>query len=1369
MDQDSEFDDNYKGDRDEDEVKLEKRLLTAFISKKVPPIPSDEERKPYPFHRVNFLSRLFFWWVLPVLRVGYKRTLKPRDLWYLDEKLQVKNYHAIFQAHLSRIVEKAKITWDQEHPGEGEDSFKYPKHAVIRAIFKTFQFDLIFSILLMLLASVALSLNPLLVRELINFVQLRSLGADIPIGKGVGYAIGIALIIWVGSVIEQHAIHLSMIAGAKTKSILTEALLQKSFKLDAKSSHKFPPAKVTSIMSTDVSRIDYSFSMVLFAVMFPPAVVISVVMLIVNLGVSALVGLGFYMVSMLLLGALSKPLFSERKAATLFTDARVNLMKEMLSNMKIIKFYSWELSYSKTISKVRTQEMSFIFTLQILRSIIFGIAVYLPQIASMVTFLVLFKISNGRSIGDIFSSLTYFNILGSQMFVIPLSLGATTDALLGLGRVKEVLEASELEETEKVDYSVELGKLAIKVEHADFQWTVFDQEDDTDSGNDKNVADLKLNKETADADKVSETIVEIQTCSTSNEEKLVKFAGLKDVNLEIEKGEFIIITGVIGSGKSSLLSAISGVMPKTSGEVKLNGSFLFSGQPWIQNTTVKENILFGNEYNALVYDAVVDACALTADLDILPAGDETEIGERGITLSGGQKLRISLARAVYADRDIILLDDVLSAVDSKVGAHIMDKCLMGLLANKTRILATHQLSLIKSAKKIIFLNGDGTMDIGSVEELMAQNSDFASLMSYNSEIKDKELDEDEDSEIEEEEKLELIKSVVSRKDGKLITEEERAVNGMSWVIYKRYIREGSGPLKWAFLPILLTAIVLTTFSQLFTNTWLSFWTEDRFLRSEGFYMGLYVMFAFVAVILGIAQFILLVYLCTTAAKNFNIKAVERVLKLPMSYMDTTPIGRILNRFTKDTDSLDNEIISQVMGVALTLANIIGVLILCIVYLPWFAIAVPFTVFIFISVAGFYQASAREVKRLELIQRSHVYNNFNEVLSGMSVIQAYNQDLRFMKKNRVLLDQMNEAYFFSIANRRWLAIILLVIGCCIFILISMLSVTRQFNISAASVGLLLSYLIDIVGQLSFAVQSYTQLENEMNSAERVSHYAFELEQELAFEISETKPEPLWPEHGLIEFENVSMRYRPGLPLVLKNLTLSVKAGEKIGICGRTGAGKSTIMSTLFRISELAEGKITIDGVDISKIGLHDLRSKLSIIPQESILLRGTIRSNLDPFGDSNDDHLWAALHKSGLVKDVLEAKAEAGDLQKFHLDQTVEDDGANFSLGERQLIALARAVVRDSKILILDEATSSVDYETDAKIQNTVKEEFKHCTILCIAHRLKTIVDYDKILVLDKGELEQFGTPWELFTANGTFKAMCQKSGVVAEDFKRKLI
>lgn len=534
-------------------------------------------------------------------------------------------------------------------------------------------------------------------------------------------------------------------------------------------------------------------------------------------------------------------------------------------------------------------------------------------------------------------------------------------------------------------------------------------------------------------------------------------------------------------------------------------------------------------------------------------------------------------------------------------------------------------------------------------------------------------------------------------------------------------------------------------------------------------MGLYVMFAFVAVILGIAQFILLVYLCTTAAKNFNIKAVERVLKLPMSYMDTTPIGRILNRFTKDTDSLDNEIISQVMGVALTLANIIGVLILCIVYLPWFAIAVPFTVFIFISVAGFYQASAREVKRLELIQRSHVYNNFNEVLSGMSVIQAYNQDLRFMKKNRVLLDQMNEAYFFSIANRRWLAIILLVIGCCIFILISMLSVTRQFNISAASVGLLLSYLIDIVGQLSFAVQSYTQLENEMNSAERVSHYAFELEQELAFEISETKPEPLWPEHGLIEFENVSMRYRPGLPLVLKNLTLSVKAGEKIGICGRTGAGKSTIMSTLFRISELAEGKITIDGVDISKIGLHDLRSKLSIIPQESILLRGTIRSNLDPFGDSNDDHLWAALHKSGLVKDVLEAKAEAGDLQKFHLDQTVEDDGANFSLGERQLIALARAVVRDSKILILDEATSSVDYETDAKIQNTVKEEFKHCTILCIAHRLKTIVDYDKILVLDKGELEQFGTPWELFTANGTFKAMCQKSGVVAEDFKRKLI
>ena len=366
--------------------------------------------------------------------------------------------------------------------------------------------------------------------------------------------------------------------------------------------------------------------------------------------------------------------------------------------------------------------------------------------------------------------------------------------------------------------------------------------------------------------------------------------------------------------------------------------------------------------------------------------------------------------------------------------------------------------------------------------------------------------------------------------------------------------------------------------------------------------------------------------------------------------------------------------------------------------------------------------------------------------------------------------MNESYYITIANQRWLAIHLDIVACCFAFLICMLCVTRQFKISASSTGLLLTYVINVAGMLSFMLRSYTQLENEMNSVERLNHYACDLEQEAPFEIPERDPHPDWPAEGAIQFDNVCLRYREDLPTVLKNISLNIKPNERIGICGRTGAGKSSIMTALYRLVELSEGSIFIDGVDISKLGLHKLRSKLSIIPQDPVLFSGSIRSNLDPFHTSTDDELWEALRVSGLIKgeDVAKAKLQDKDdesLHKFHLEQDVEDDGANFSLGERQLIALARALIRNSKILILDEATSSVDYETDAKIQQTIATEFSHCTILCIAHRLKTIIDYDRILVLDKGEIAEFDQPKTLYQQEGSiFRSMCDKSGVSEEDF-----
>ncbi|KAM9904329.1 hypothetical protein OXX79_002817 [Metschnikowia pulcherrima] len=545
--------------------------------------------------------------------------------------------------------------------------------------------------------------------------------------------------------------------------------------------------------------------------------------------------------------------------------------------------------------------------------------------------------------------------------------------------------------------------------------------------------------------------------------------------------------------------------------------------------------------------------------------------------------------------------------------------------------------------------------------------------------------------------------------------------------------------------------------------------------SDSLYVTIYVVLAILTVCFTATQFTILAYINNKSARTLNVKATERVLHVPMSFMDTNPLGRVLNRFTKDTDSLDNALGEQLTLFVFPLATIIGIIILCICYLPWFAIAVPFFATVFLFFSSLYSASSREIKRIEAVQRSVVYNNFNEVLHGMATIKAYRAESAFIQKNDILLNRMNEASFLSIATQRWLCVHLDTIAALFALLICSLCVTNAFHISASSTGLLLNYVIQIVGLLSLTVRAMTQVETEMNSVERLHSYAFNLPQEAVNRGNVIRMPMSWPKVGYVQFTNVSLRYRPTLPLVLKQLTFGVYPGEKLGICGRTGAGKSSIMTGIYRINELDSGTITIDGVDVSQLALCDLRAKLSIIPQDPVLFEGTIRSNLDPFQKCDDDTLWESLRRSGLVKgeDLSVARstkwtpgAEAS-LHKFHLDRIVEDDGSNFSLGEKQLLALARSLIRNTRILILDEATSSVDYETDAKIQQTIATEFSKCTVLCIAHRLRTILSYDRIIVMDDGHIVEKGVPFVLFQQNGLFRNMCDKAQITIDDFCKR--
>ncbi|CAN3377209.1 oligomycin resistance ATP-dependent permease Yor1p [Diutina rugosa] len=1403
-------------------IKRAKRMFSWLFPKKVPPITREEDRTEYPWHKTNVFMQAGFWWVFPILYKGYQRTLVPSDLWLLPRKMTVQEMYQKFEYELNKLLEKQEKDHLKKYPDLS--NFKWAPWTVIWAVFLTFKWQYTMSCVWLSLCFACQTLSPLITKELIAFVQYRAFGVYHTNNRGIGLTFGVVLMVLFNGVALNHFFHDAMMTGAMTKAVLTKAVLLKSFKLSAKSRYMFPRGRITSLMATDLAKIDLALGFQPFLICFPVCICISIIILVIYIGVPALVGLGLFLASLVLCVLLAGFLYTFRRRAVIHTDERINLIREVVTNIKIIKFYAWEMAYKHMLTETRNREMKEVFKIKSLRNVIAAYAVSLPSLTSMLSFVVMWRTNRMKAPAYTFSALSLFTILAQAILMVPYALATGADALIGFKRCTDYLSAEEGEYQQKRinEKSVAPGDPIIVIRNANFIWEQFHDDLNNNLWAKKDTLEgykelQRLERERRKFERRQHRMLErqrrqrrniygekeyaiegsVESLGSSGSDRESNFPGLLDLNLVIDKGEFIMVCGSIGSGKSSLLNALAGSMklenPSTADyEVKANT--IFCSEPWIQNSTIRDNILFGAPYDEDLYKEVIFACALEEDILMMPGGDRTEIGERGVTLSGGQKARVALARACYAQAPILLFDDVLSAVDSRVAKHIITYLFQGLLVNKTVVLATHQLSVLEAADRVVFLNGDGSIDVGTPDRLLSSNPGFRTLVENNVDQEIREswtagntggqvsrLSHIDVNEFREELPVDnsaAIARVLSDDNrnmiGKSMREEEKAVNAIGWNIYKEYLRLGSGKFKWIAVPLFVWLVMLATFFQIFTNTWLSFWTEKRYpTMSDNVYVSLYIMFAFLTLIFNAAEFMMLTYIENNAAQYLNINAMRRILHAPMSYMDSTPVGRIMNRFTKDTDSLDNELGEQAQYCIFPLASMIGTIILCICYLPWFAIAVPFLVFVFLLMANFYQGASREVKRLEAIQRSMVFNNFNETLTGMQTIQSYHQEATFIARNDKFINNQNEAYYVTISTQRWLAINLDLLGASFALVICMLCVNQVFHLSPSSVGLLMSYVVQIVGLLSMTVRAMTQVENEMNATERLHHYAFSLPQEAEYFGTVTPPHN-WPPSGYISFTNVALRYRPDLPRVLDDFNLRVYPGEKVGICGRTGAGKSSIMNALYRLTELEDGSITIDGLNIADIGLFDLRSRLSIIPQDPVLFQGTVRKNLDPFNQYNDEVLWDALRRSGLLDEATMIRIRNSkydpdsygyeDLHRFHLDQMVDDEGSNYSLGEKQLLALARALVRNSKILILDEATSSVDFDTDQRIQETIATEFKHCTILCIAHRLKTILHYDRIFVMDHGNVAEKGTPWGLYNKGGNFRAMCDKAKIAPEDF-----
>lgn len=1347
----------------ESEYMPQRRLFTSLLSKKLPVIPEDDsQRKTIPRNRYGPMDFFFFNWISSILKVGYKRTIQPNDLLQLNEKQKITKLHEDF-AKQWESVEKLH-----------ESGEEISKTAIIWVLVKTFKWDFGMSIVYAILANTATSCLPFVSKKLITFVEEKHYIHSLKPNNGIGYTFGIALILVFFSAFNSHSLFNSFVVGGFTRSVLQKAILLKSFKLSNEAKKKFPQAIIASMSTTDLNRIEMGVAFHTMLYGFPVTIGICLGQLIKNIGPISLIGCGYFLFAIVMNLFAFAYVFRFRVEANKRTDKRIGLIREIANSLKIIKFYAWEDAYYNNISDRRAEEVAQLGKMQTYISAVIAYGILTPTVAAMIVFVCLYAIKGSlKSPANLFSSLAIFQVLSGIVFMLPQSFSTGMTAFVAFKRVQEFLLSEEVDpESLKAVPCLEFEH-SIEVDNCSFEWG-----DEAVEGSDDDAVPEK--------DKSYEEDVKQKS----------SFKGLQNLTFSITKGEFVIITGPIGSGKSSLLYALSKLMKKTSGDLRVNGELLLNAQPWIQNTTFKNNITFGASFNKERYSTVVDCCALEGDLDLLDQAENTEIGERGVTLSGGQRQRLSLARTCYRDADIYLFDDVLSAVDAHVGKHIMDSCMLKFLKGKTRVLATHQLNLIEHADKIIFLNSDLSFKVGTVDELLKTSADFKKLMDNFADqtIKNSSTAKSTTSEETEKKDDKAVLDIISvdssfnekeyeeerereeRKKGRIMAKEQRAINSIKMNVYKQYVEFGGGKKKW---PVIVTGAtffqILNTFCSLFTTVWLSYWSEKRFKgRSNDFYIGIYILFSFSSMLTTFFSSLITLLFGLNASKGLHNAAAKRILHVPMSYIDTTPVGTIINRFSKDIDILDNELPMNLNFSMNQLFSIIGILIMAIIYLPWFAIATPFLCFFFIVIIDIYQTTGREVKRLESVQRSFVVNNFQEVMSGLSTISMFKMEELFIFKNDYTTNKQNEATIVFQGLQRWSSNWVMLLAVIVTILICLMCVCGVFSIGAAATGVLINYIIELCSSLRNLLVQTTELENFMNSTERVADYATELKQEATYKDDSTDPGAQWPSHPSISFNNVSMRYRENLPLILKNLSFEVEAGQRVGICGKTGCGKSSTVASLFRITEIEAGQITIDGVDISKLGLYNLRKKISIIPQESVLFKTTIRGNLDPFNDYTDEELWNALVNSGAIESSeLEAvkkqrfPEDAETAHKFHLYRQVEEDGQNFSLGEKQLLGLSRAVVKNSKVLVLDEATSSVDYETDAKIQRKIKENFGHgTTILTIAHRLKTIIDYDKVLVLDAGEVKEFDAPYALFKRKDSiFRGLCEKGKIVEDDFK----
>ncbi|ESO12440.1 hypothetical protein HELRODRAFT_105347 [Helobdella robusta] len=1330
-------------------------ILSGFFTdlpKKIPQYAL--EGKACPEATSCFISQLLFWWFNSMLLVGYKKSLERSDLWLLDDKMTTHYVVSKFETSWNKSAAKYyKFEENKEHQSKSQDKMlddrsdlkidiailpaTQPKPHKLRrpslwiVLAGTFGRTFLFGSFLKLLHDLVMFSSPMLLQALLKFIS----SPTAPCWHGYSLCVLLFILAFIQSMILHQYFHCCMVVGMNARTAITGAVYKKSLKLSNEARKKSTLGEIVNLMSTDAQKFTELATYLNMLWSAPFQIMVSIYMLYKLLGVSVFAGVIVMVVLIPFNMYIAKKsrMFQTQQMA--LKDTRVKMMAEILNGIKVLKLYAWELSFQTKILNIRMKELVVLRKMSYLlsaSSFLWHCSPFMVSVATFATY-VLSSTHNILDAEKAFVSLSLFNILRFPMLMLPSLVAAMVQTSVSVKRLEYFLINEELDD-DAVKFVGVADEPAITIESGSFSW-------DASPGNNKPV--------------------------------------IQDINLKVEKGAFVGVVGQVGCGKSTLISAILGETEKVHGSVSINGSIAYvAQQAWIQNASIEENILFGNVMDRAKYNKVLEACALLPDLELLPARDATEVGEQGINLSGGQKQRLNLARAVYSNRDIYLLDDTLSAVDAHVGKHIYDQVLgkNGLLKDKTVIFVTHGLRFLQDFSTIVVLKDGRISEMGTYNELLSNKGAFAEFLRTHiqQEAQDENIKMDEEGKISQEKDNSVLatkhaqnkesimltsfskqKSVVlsssenkplMKKDNrKLMTEEKMEKGGVKLAIYKTYMQALSYPIA---ISVLIFLVLQAVFS-ISSNFWLSDWIDPDVVMRIGVYgaLGLGQSLAVLAGAFILARGALM------ASNSLHKLLLYKVLRSPMSFFETTPVGRLINVFAKDIDTMDATLPGNFDVLIKCALGVLGTVFVISYNTPLFLLVILPLGVIYFLVQRFYIRTSRQLRRIESTNRSPIFSHFGESVQGASTIRAFNQRERFIHDSERKVDNYTTANYPSIASNRWLAVRLEFIGNCLVLFASLFSVIFRDKVSPGIVGLSVVYALSITQTLNWMIRMSSEAETNIVSVERIKEYT-EKESEADWVIESERPKPDWPNRGLIEFKSYSLAYRNMEP-VLKAISCLIAPGERVGIVGRTGAGKSSLTIGLFRIIEPHSGCILIDDVDISSIGLHDLRSKLTIIPQDPVLFSGTLRMNLDPFEQYTDDEIWSSLRFAHLSEHINQLKDK--------LLHEVGEGGINFSVGQRQLLCLARALLRKSKILILDEATAAVDMETDALIQSTISTQFFNCTTLTIAHRINTIMDYSRILVLDKGEVMEFDTPQNLLNKpDGIFRGLALEAGLTQQ-------